>query len=72
MTNESLKTKVAVLEERVCDIGGQIKEIKDNHLAHIQADIKELMDSRRSQDVKMAIMWTVGLVAVWLLDKLTK
>jgi len=76
MAEETLKTRVTRLEERVqgvCEkleyLITEVNEIKDNHLTHIRADIAELKAEIKVVAVKVgAIVAIVSTVVTALVN----
>jgi hypothetical protein len=51
----SVEKRLTRVEDKVDDLGCDVKEIKDNHLPHIQADIENL---------KKYLWMAIGAIAV--------
>lgn len=60
--------KIIRVEEGLKSLSTTVDEIKNNHLAHLAIDIKEVRESIGSINGKLA-MWSGGIVAaVWILE----
>lgn len=60
-TIASIKVDIARLEEKNNSLNEKVDEIKNNHLAHIAADIKGVNDKVDRLSLKIAY-WTGGLL----------
>ena len=61
--------KLIRLEEGQNALKDEVAEIKNNHLAHLSEDMKEIKDSLSSLEKKFAY-WSGGLVvAVWIVER---
>ena len=64
--------KIIRVEEKIGALSSVVYEIKDNHLAHLSADVKELVNSVGNLNIKLAT-WSGGIVVIlWLLEKFLK
>lgn len=61
-TKESVEIKVARLEV-------QVDEIKNNHLVHLAADVKEIQKAQAKTDLKIAY-WSGGIGVVVILAEI--
>lgn len=68
MNTVQMHERVAKLEERVDGgfnfVGKELKEIKDNHLHHIQADVNDLKIKVNTIAVKVSLAVAVATVLI--------
>lgn len=62
-TIASIKVDIARLEEKNNSLNEKVDEIKNNHLAHIAADIKDLTQAQIKTNLKIAY-WSGGVAVV--------
>lgn len=64
--------KIIRLEDKADALSKVVYEIKDNHLSHIAADVKDLARKINNIDQKLAY-WSGGIVvALWVLERIAK
>lgn len=64
--------KIIRTEEKLTSISGVVYEIRDNHLAHLKANIDDINNKVDSLNIKLS-MWSGGIiVAIWVMDKFFK
>lgn len=69
MPKDSLETRYARLDERQEALSQVVYEIKDNHLVHLAADVREVKDKVDKIGITIA-KWTGGIgVLLWLAGK---
>lgn len=68
-TNHQLYERVARVEERVEGIKGELTEIKDNHLAHIQKDLNNLKIQVNTITVKITVAVAVAVIVIEVLAR---
>lgn len=67
---EKIETTVARLEERQEALSKVVYEIKDNHLAHLSDDVREVRDKVDNIAIKIAT-WSGALMFIlWVMGKL--
>ena len=64
--------KIIRVEEKLNALTAVLFEIKDNHLAHLSVDVKDIKSRVDAINVKIA-MWSGGIVvATWTLEHFIK
>ena len=72
MTKDTDHDKIIRVEEKINALASMLDEVKNNHLAHISSDLKELHEKVDSINVKMG-MWVGGAVVVmWVVERFFK
>lgn len=76
MPKEQVEVKIARLEQNHKALSDVVVQIRDNHLVHISADIKEVKDQVDRISLKLAqwggVILLLGVIGQILVDKYFK
>ena len=72
MIDKETENRITTLETQHDNLIDKILEIKDNHLTHLAADVKDLQKGVQAIDLKLAYWSGAIVVAIYVIQTLTK